>query len=213
MATLSIVPSPSNALGMMSATARVPLRDAPSAVLNSPMGRSSQHQQLHQVTAGVKRSRADLETNSTHQHHHVNGHSLRDSVISASTQGSVLNNSGINMAGRAKTMINVQVNAREESLSGLHKRSAAGPTALQRKLEAARGVTVSRPSNLSTAHGVDVRKAAAHEQTMENVRVWQKHYRKAFPTMVFYFDGLPKDMMHKLSHQVRSLGAVCLSEM
>ncbi|KAL4795106.1 Dfp1/Him1, central region-domain-containing protein [Aspergillus venezuelensis] len=40
-----------------------------------------------------------------------------------------------------------------------------------------------------------------------SIRQWQKHYRKAFPHFVFYFDALPIDVRAKCSRQVIALGA------
>ncbi|KAI9657870.1 MAG: hypothetical protein M1831_004106 [Alyxoria varia] len=39
------------------------------------------------------------------------------------------------------------------------------------------------------------------------IRTWRKHYRKVFPTYVFYFDNLPDDVCLKASRQVTALGA------
>ena len=47
----------------------------------------------------------------------------------------------------------------------------------------------------------------SHE-TLEGVRVWQKHYKKAFPQFVFYFEGIPEDVRVRCSRTVRNLGAV-----
>ena len=44
--------------------------------------------------------------------------------------------------------------------------------------------------------------------SMESIRQWQKHYRKAFPQFVFYFESVPDDIRYKFSKQVRQLGAV-----
>lgn len=46
--------------------------------------------------------------------------------------------------------------------------------------------------------------------TMDTIRQWQRHYRKAFPSFVFYFDSIPEDVRRKLSRQVIALGAVSL---
>ncbi|KAL4922429.1 Dfp1/Him1, central region-domain-containing protein [Aspergillus aurantiobrunneus] len=40
-----------------------------------------------------------------------------------------------------------------------------------------------------------------------SIRQWQRHYRKAFPHFVFYFDSVPIDVRSKCSRQVIALGA------
>lgn len=48
-------------------------------------------------------------------------------------------------------------------------------------------------------------------ENMDSIRQWQRHYRKAFPSFVFYFDSMPDDMRRKCSRQVNALGAVSSS--
>lgn len=48
----------------------------------------------------------------------------------------------------------------------------------------------------------------AINESIENVRQWQKHYRKVFPTFVFYFESIPEEARVRCSKQVTSLGAV-----
>ncbi|KAL4896175.1 Dfp1/Him1, central region-domain-containing protein [Aspergillus ambiguus] len=54
-------------------------------------------------------------------------------------------------------------------------------------------------------------RTARHEkpsaETLDSIRQWQRHYRKAFPQFVFYFDSIPEDLRSKCSRQVRELGA------
>lgn len=77
----------------------------------------------------------------------------------------------------------------------------ANPSAFEKKLVAAR--EKDRPSQLKTARG---EKPSA--DTMDTIRQWQRHYRKAFPQFVFYFDSIPEDVRRKFSRQVVALGAV-----
>jgi regulatory subunit for Cdc7p protein kinase len=49
------------------------------------------------------------------------------------------------------------------------------------------------------------------EQTLDTIRDWQKHYKKVFPKLVFFFDSVPQDVRSKLTRQVQSLGAVSSS--
>jgi regulatory subunit for Cdc7p protein kinase len=76
----------------------------------------------------------------------------------------------------------------------LKKPGNAPPTAFERKLAAAR------------------KPASAHKPTadsLESIRQWQRHYRKAFPQFVFYFESVPDDVRTKVSRQIQYLGAVC----
>jgi regulatory subunit for Cdc7p protein kinase len=93
----------------------------------------------------------------------------------------------------------VEVDDAESRRYGLGRRSAA-PTALQKKLEAAReGKAVSKQTEKSQ-RGVN--------ENLETIRQWQKHYRKMFPSFVFYFESIPDEMKYRVSKQVQALGAV-----
>ena len=48
----------------------------------------------------------------------------------------------------------------------------------------------------------------AATENLENVRQWQKHYRKVFPQFVFYFESVPEEVRARCSKQVTNLGAV-----
>ncbi|KAI9669788.1 MAG: hypothetical protein M1829_005043 [Trizodia sp. TS-e1964] len=70
------------------------------------------------------------------------------------------------------------------------KRTAnACQTALNRKLAAARNPK------------------AACDENLRLVKQWQDHYRRAFPTFVFYFESVPEDVHQQSSRQILSLGA------
>lgn len=45
-------------------------------------------------------------------------------------------------------------------------------------------------------------------EALDDLRAWQKHYKRSFPTFVFYFESVPEDVRIKYSKYVRSLGAV-----
>lgn len=77
----------------------------------------------------------------------------------------------------------------------------AQPSAFEKKLVAARD-----KERLSQTKGVRYEKTSA--ETLDNIRQWQRHYRKAFPQFVFYFDSIPEDVRNKCSRQVTALGAV-----
>jgi regulatory subunit for Cdc7p protein kinase len=46
------------------------------------------------------------------------------------------------------------------------------------------------------------------QENLDTVKQWQKHYRKIFPTFVFYFESMSEDVRIKYTKQVTSLGAV-----
>lgn len=75
---------------------------------------------------------------------------------------------------------------------------ASGSTAFQRRLVAARDKT----------SGLRVTKNAEPPPKDENIRQWQKHYRKIFPQFHFYFDGVPEDVKARFIRNIVSLGAV-----
>ncbi|KAL4929036.1 protein serine/threonine kinase activating protein nimO [Aspergillus undulatus] len=75
----------------------------------------------------------------------------------------------------------------------------AQPSAFEKKLVAARDKE-RQPQSKSTKQ---------EKPPAENIsiRQWQRHYRKAFPHFVFYFDAVPLDLRSKCSRQVIALGA------
>ena len=57
---------------------------------------------------------------------------------------------------------------------------------------------------------VKVAKSELQQQKeSDNIRQWQKHYRKMFPTFSFYFESIPEDLRARFTRQVTALGAVC----
>jgi regulatory subunit for Cdc7p protein kinase len=48
-------------------------------------------------------------------------------------------------------------------------------------------------------------------EKLDNIRQWQRHYRKAFPGFVFYFDSLPADVRSRSLREVLALGAVSVN--
>jgi len=88
--------------------------------------------------------------------------------------------------------------ARRNSL--LQRTGNQPPTALQRKLEAVRDAR-------QPARPTEKRQIQAN---LEDIRQWQRHYRKIFPQIVFYFDNVPQDICEKVKRQVKNLGSVCV---
>ncbi|KAJ5776227.1 uncharacterized protein N7511_001238 [Penicillium nucicola] len=74
------------------------------------------------------------------------------------------------------------------------------PSAFEKKLVAAR-----EKERQPVVRTVKTEKTSA--DTMDTIRQWQRHYRKAFPQFVFYFDSIPEDVRRKFSRQVIALGA------
>ena len=71
----------------------------------------------------------------------------------------------------------------EKKPQGAREREAAGRTTRQEKTE-------------------------NESQNQETIRQWQKHYRKVFPSYVFFFDNVPEDFLRHCSRGVAGLGAV-----
>ena len=46
-------------------------------------------------------------------------------------------------------------------------------------------------------------------QPVETVLQWQRHFRKVFPSYVFYFENIPEDTRRRCVRSIESLGAVC----
>ena len=55
------------------------------------------------------------------------------------------------------------------------------------------------------------RQGKASLEALEDIRQWQRHYKRSFPTFVFYFESLPEELRVKCSKWIRSLGAVYLT--
>jgi regulatory subunit for Cdc7p protein kinase len=156
MAAVSVRTASNQRLPGITVSSRAPLRDAPSAVLNSPLRGAST------ATVGSKRSR----------------HNSAD-PLDASYEN-----------GPQTKRVAAQFDDPEARVNLGQRRAVASQN--QRRIEVARP-TRSRPMQ---------------EHTAEAVRTWQRHYRKAFPSMVFYFESIPRDLVLKLSSQVKNLGAV-----
>ena len=77
----------------------------------------------------------------------------------------------------------------------------ATPSAFEKKLVAAR-----EKDRQPLVKGAKSEKPST--DTLDTIRQWQRHYRKAFPQFVFYFDSIPEDIRRKFSRQVVALGAV-----
>ncbi|KAJ5105768.1 hypothetical protein NUU61_003115 [Penicillium alfredii] len=75
------------------------------------------------------------------------------------------------------------------------------PSAFEKKLVAAR-----EKERQPQMKGTRQEKPSA--ETLDTIRQWQRHYRKAFPQFVFYFDGIQEEVRRKCSRQVIALGAV-----
>lgn len=91
----------------------------------------------------------------------------------------------------------IEVDDAEARRHGLIRRSGAQPTALTRKLEAAR-------ENKPPAKQA-VQRAS---NDLETIRQWQRHYRKLFPQFVFYFDSVSFPQKDKLMSRAQVLGSV-----
>lgn len=83
--------------------------------------------------------------------------------------------------------------------------SNAPPTAFEKKLAAARD---GKKPNLQKPDPRLQKVGDKAGDSLENVRQWQKHYRKAFPQFVFYFESVPDDVRSKITRQIQFLGAV-----
>ena len=81
-----------------------------------------------------------------------------------------------------------------------NKRSACTPpTAFERQLLA---VKDDKPQQR-----VD-RQEKSTQRSAKDIKQWQEHYRKAFPSFVFYFENIGEEVRSKCSKYARMLGAV-----
>jgi len=98
-----------------------------------------------------------------------------------------------------------QIEKEAESRVFTRKPSNAPMTALERKLLASREKKIGQPMQIDKSPD----KSRKPGDGLENIRQWQRHYKRAFPQFVFYFESVPDDVRRKMSQQVQMLGAVC----
>lgn len=51
-----------------------------------------------------------------------------------------------------------------------------------------------------------------NQADVETIRQWRRHYRKVFPSFVFYLESLPQDTCLRCSRQITTLGAVSTTQ-
>lgn len=83
----------------------------------------------------------------------------------------------------------------------LGKADGAASNAFARKLAAAREPRHPQPRPAE-------KDAKTIKEDIDTIKQWRRHYRKVFPTFVFYFESLPADVSAKSSKQIQALGAV-----
>ena len=191
-AAVLIPPSPNNHL-IMSTNRRAPLTSIPHAA-NSP------HRSLAQ--SGTKRPRQILQQENEpplkkqlleRQASEAPGTPRRRLPPPTTAEGRVFETGGSNAPQNAFAR---RLAASRESKTAV--RTLRGERTGAEHTDATR-----------TAASVRVTRAEkAAEENAENHRQWQKHYRKAFPTMVFYFESVPEEVRNKCSRQIATLGAV-----
>jgi len=177
--------NPHDAVSM--ASRRAPLATMPNAV-NSPFRTS-------QAVAG-KRTRAQLGENAYGQP------PAKKQLLEGNNEG------GENVDPLKRTGATVISNEKLDEPFSTKRTSTAPPTAFERKLASVREKKPAQqslqPQQLQRAD----RSQTIKGDNLENVRQWQRHYRRQFPQFVFYFDSVPDDVRQKAIRQVRSLGAV-----
>lgn len=103
---------------------------------------------------------------------------------------------------KARTMVAPQMSVESRMFS--RKSNASQLTPFEKKLMAVREQKDSGAAQTSRNSRYD----RASAEKLDNIRQWQKHYRKAFPSFVFYFDSLPADVRNRSLREVLALGAV-----
>ncbi|KAI4276566.1 MAG: hypothetical protein LQ337_002396 [Flavoplaca oasis] len=80
------------------------------------------------------------------------------------------------------------------------------PTAFERRLLEAKDKKAQEVQEKTQAQRVD-RTGRTTTETFEGIRQWQKHYRKVFPTFVFYFESIPEETRARHAKFIRAFGA------
>ncbi|PNS14930.1 hypothetical protein CAC42_2159 [Sphaceloma murrayae] len=95
---------------------------------------------------------------------------------------------------------------KDAELKFLSKRqSNRPPTPLETKLLAAKTVKIAQPQQQEEEVSPDSTRKTA--ESLDNIRQWQKHYKKAFPSFIFFFDNVPEDQHRKISRCLKELQA------
>lgn len=108
---------------------------------------------------------------------------------------------GPDVEGRSPTRSRTSYQNNDSKQLFTRRTNNTQPSAFEKKLVAARDKE-RQPQSRASRH----EKPTA--ETIDSIRQWQRHYRKAFPQFVFYFDSIPVDLRSKCSRQVVALGAV-----
>lgn len=103
---------------------------------------------------------------------------------------------------KARTMVAPQMSVESRMFS--RRSHASQMTPFEKKLMAVREQKDSGAAQASRNSRYD----RASAEKLDNIRQWQRHYRKAFPSFVFYFDSLPADVRNRSLREVLALGAV-----
>ncbi|KAL8679709.1 MAG: hypothetical protein Q9186_004027 [Xanthomendoza sp. 1 TL-2023] len=82
----------------------------------------------------------------------------------------------------------------------------AQPTAFERRLLEAKDRKVREAQEKAQEPRVE-RNARSTIETFEGIRQWQKHYRKVFPTFVFYFESVAEETRARHAKFIRAFGA------
>jgi regulatory subunit for Cdc7p protein kinase len=118
------------------------------------------------------------------------------------------NEGGENVDPLKRTGATVISNEKLDEPFSTKRTSTAPPTAFERKLASVREKKPAQQSQQPQQLQRADRSQTIKGDNLENVRQWQRHYRRQFPQFVFYFDSVPDDVRQKAIRQVRSLGAV-----
>ncbi|GAB7360378.1 hypothetical protein MBLNU230_g8335t1 [Neophaeotheca triangularis] len=78
---------------------------------------------------------------------------------------------------------------------------SATPTQFARKLAAVRDPKPAQSQKSQTSTH------KAGDANLDSIRQWQRHYRKQFPSFVFFFEGVADDVRYKAMRDIKFLGA------
>ncbi|KAF4550050.1 Dfp1/Him1-like protein [Elsinoe fawcettii] len=176
MAAASVQPSPRTMSAMMNG--RIPLASNQNAI-NSP------YRGLAPV--GGKRTRAQTE---------VNRESIQGQPPAKRQVVDIPNDE--NAGVRTLTRQSQQMKDAEARMFA-RRQGGRHPTTLEAKLLAVKGGKVVQQQEKEDEQS---RQAA---ESLNNVRQWQAHYKKAFRGFVFFFDNIPEETHRKISQCLRQL--------
>lgn len=190
MASVIAAPPPSPA---PMTSRRVPLEPLPNAVNSNYQTKRSRSQSISQQREGSNTEKPPV----------------KKQLVEASAPSQVIPRTPVQNRADSRAMPPRRGTNRIRTVGG--SPPLFNPLATSQQLQRRAGVELGQPveeeSRMKNATQAYV---ASTMEGVEKMRAWKAHYRKVFPTMVFYFESGAEDTVVACVKQAHNLGAVCI---